>query len=95
MRNHWGEDVYSNLRDPPTPDEHNGKRISRQYLWLVSRVVGWPYALLTIFSFGFDVIRKFDELQRAQLLTYAFKHRDELPCQPFQAELQLAPSDPG
>jgi hypothetical protein len=41
------------LADPDDAQtERNEIKIVRQYLWLVSRVIGWSYVLLILYSLG-------------------------------------------
>ncbi|KAL8831571.1 MAG: hypothetical protein Q9170_005240 [Blastenia crenularia] len=72
----WAEDTYNLLRDPPIGLKPNASSLARHHLWLVSRIVGWAQALLVLFAFEVDFVRKLNELQRTQLLTYLLEHRD-------------------
>ncbi|KAL8781521.1 MAG: hypothetical protein Q9213_005970 [Squamulea squamosa] len=77
----WVQESYNALRDPTSACvEPNASRLARHYIWLVSRILGWAHALLILFTFGFDFLRKLNELHRAELLTYLVKHCNGLLC---------------
>lgn len=54
--------------------------MARQYLWLISRVVGWSYALLILCALGKHRIQRLDEDQRVKLIKYINKRRSSLFC---------------
>ena len=66
------------------PDDAQTERIEikmvRQYLWLVSRVIGWSYVLLILYTLGKDKLQKLDEDQRIKLVKHIVQNRDSLSC---------------
>ena len=55
-------------------------KVVRQFLWLVSRVIGWSYALLLFCALGKHRLQKLDEYQRTKLVKHIAQHRDSLFC---------------
>jgi len=73
--------LYTLLADPSDAQtERNDMKVARQYLWLVSRVIGWSYALLILCALGKHKIQKLDEDQRIKLFKHITQHRDSLFC---------------
>ena len=60
--------------------ESKPSKAGKQYLWLVSTVIGWPYVLLIICALGKHKMERMDEDQRVKLLKYTAKHRESLFC---------------
>ena len=61
-------------------NETQPSKAGRQYVWLISNVIGWPYVLLTICALGKHKMERIDEDQRVKLLKYIAKHREPLFC---------------
>lgn len=76
--------LYGMLDDPQGQAERTPSRLARHFIWLVSRILGWPYALLVLCTFGREIIRKLNESQRARIITHIFDNRNSLFCQPLQ-----------
>lgn len=73
--------LYKSLADPGNAqDERNEIKAARHFLWLVSKVIGWPYALLILCTLGKHKMRKLNEDQRVKLIKYITKHRGMLFC---------------
>jgi len=69
---------------PMDPDEaqkeRNEAKVARQYLWLVSRAIGWSYALLILCALGKSRVHKLDDDQRVRILKHLVKTRGSLLC---------------
>ena len=75
------KNLYSFLADSKDAQiERNETKVARQYLWLVSRVIGWFYALLILCALSKHRLQKLDEDQRVKLVKYITQHRDFLFC---------------
>jgi len=75
------KNLYPFLADPGDAQiERNETKVARQYLWLVSRVIGWSYALLILCALGKHRLQKLDEDRRVKLVKYITQHRDSLFC---------------
>lgn len=61
------------------PDRQDTK-IVRQFLWLVSRVVGWAFALLILLALDKTTVLRLNEDQRVKILKHISQHRDSLYC---------------
>ena len=61
-------------------DARNEIKVVRQFLWLVSRVIGWSYALLILCTLGKHKLQKLDEDRRVKLVKYITQHRGSLFC---------------
>ena len=69
------------LADPDDAQtERNEIKIVRQYLWLVSRVVGWSYVLLILCTLGKHKLQKLDEDRRIKLVKHIVQNRGSLSC---------------
>ena len=55
-------------------------KAARQYLWLVSSVIGWPYVLLIYCALGKHKVELLNEDQQVQLVKYMAEHRESLFC---------------
>lgn len=79
-REHKGylKDLYTYLAGPG--DARDEVKLVRQYLWLVSRVIGWSYALLLLCTLGKHRLQKLDEDWRVKLFKHIIRHRDPLFC---------------
>jgi hypothetical protein len=65
------KNLYPFLADPGDAQiERNETKVARQYLWLVSRVIGWSYALLILCALGKHRLQKLDEDRRVKLVKY-------------------------
>ena len=64
--------------------ESNQSKAGRQYLWLISNLIGWPYVLLIICALGKHKIERIDEDQRVKLLKYIAEHRESLFCRKLE-----------
>lgn len=72
---------YTLLKDPPpNTKESNDIKTFRRYLWSISKVAGWSYALLVLCTMGKHKMQKLDEHQRVKLLKRIVQHRDVLFC---------------
>lgn len=60
------------------------ERLARQYLWLVSHILGWSYALLILVSLGKSKIQKLDDDQRVKILRYLSNYRLLLSCRKLE-----------
>ena len=60
--------------------ESKQSKAGKQYLWLISNVIGWPYVLLIICALGKHKIERIGDNQRVKLLKYIVKHRESLFC---------------
>jgi len=58
--------------------ERNEPKAARQYLWLISIAIGWPYALLILCALGKWRLQNLDDDQRVKILKYVAKHRGSL-----------------
>jgi len=73
--------VYTFLADPgDTQTERNEKKAARHFLWLISRVIGWSYALLTLCALGKNKVEKLDEDQRVKITKFIIQRRGSLFC---------------
>ena len=61
-------------------DARNEIKVVRQFLWLVSRVIGWSYALLILCALGKHRLQKLDEDRRVKLVKHITQHRGSLFC---------------
>lgn len=78
---HYLNQLYTFLADPDDAQtERNEIKIARQYLWLVSRVIGWSYVLLIFYTLGKDKLQKLDEDRRTKLVKHIVQNRDSLSC---------------
>jgi hypothetical protein len=69
------------LADPDDAQtERNEIKIVKQYLWLVSRVIGWSYVLLILYTLGKHKLQKLDEDRRIKLVKHIVQNRDSLSC---------------
>ena len=69
------------LGDPnDAQNERKDIKMIREYLWFVSSVVGWSYALLILYTLGKDELRKLNEDRRVKLVKHIFQNRDSLCC---------------
>lgn len=50
--------------------DHYELKIARDFVWLISRWLGWPFALLAICSLGKSNLRKMTDAQRVKILQY-------------------------
>jgi hypothetical protein len=74
-------DLFTSLSDPcDAQTERSEAKVARQFLWLISRVIGWSYALLILCTLGKHRVQKLDEDQRVKLIKHISKHRDSLFC---------------
>ncbi|KAL9124348.1 MAG: hypothetical protein Q9217_006315 [Psora testacea] len=64
--------------------ESKPSKAGRQYLWLISNVIGWPYVLLIICALGKHRMERIDEDQRVKLLRWIAKHRESLFCRTLE-----------
>jgi hypothetical protein len=75
------KDLYMSLADPSNAQiERNENKVARHFLWLVSRVIDWSYALLILCTLGKHKVQKLDEDQRVKLIKHIIKHRETLFC---------------
>ena len=67
-------------------EEREGKtgKTTRQYLWLISRVIGWHYVLLIFCAQGKHKIEHLDEDQRIKLVIYIAQDQETLFCHRLQ-----------
>jgi len=73
--------VHTILADPgDTQPERNEKKVARHFLWLISRVIGWSYALLTLCALGKNKVEKLDEDQRVKIIKFIIQRRGSLFC---------------
>lgn len=72
------DNLYLYLAGPG--DTRNEIKLVRQFLWLVSRVTDWSYALLLLCSLGKHRLQKMDEDRRVKLIKHVTQHRDLLSC---------------
>ena len=61
-------------------DESQPSKAGRQYLRFISKVIGWPYALLVFCALGKHKVERINEVQRVKLLKYIAEHRNLLVC---------------
>lgn len=74
-------DVHTFLADPSDAQaEHKGQTVARHFLWLVSRVMGWSYALLILCALGRNRVQRLDEDQRVKIVKFISKWRGSLYC---------------
>ena len=75
------QEVHKLLAEPgDTQTERQSKIIARQFLWLISRVVGWSYALLTLCALGKNKVERMDEDQRVKIIKFIIQCRRSLFC---------------
>lgn len=72
------DNLYIYLAGPG--DTRNKVKLVRQFLWLVSRVTDWSYALLLLCSLGKHKLQKMDEDRRVKLIKHIAQDRDLLSC---------------
>ena len=60
--------------------ESKNSKAGRQYLWLISNVIGWPYVLLFFCALGKHKVERINEDQRVKLLKYIVNRRESLFC---------------
>lgn len=73
--------VYTYLADSgDTQAERNDKKVARHFLWLISRVIGWSYALLTLCALGKNKVEKLNEDQRVKITRFIIQFRGSLFC---------------
>ncbi len=65
------------------PDRQDIK-IARQFLWLVSRVIGWAFAILILLTLDKTTVLKLNEDQRVKILKHISQHRDSLYCRALE-----------
>ena len=70
--------LYRYLAGPD--DVRNEIKVVRQFLWLVSRVIGWSYALLILCALDKHRLQKLDEDRRVKLVKHITQQRDSLFC---------------
>lgn len=86
-RKNWMLDQYETLQECcGAQSKTNASRLAGHYLWLVSRIIGWAYALLILFTLTSAGLQRLHESQRTELFTHIFKHRKHLFCKLFQDE---------
>ena len=73
-------ETYLNTYLVGLSDARNEIKVLKQFLWLISRVIGWPYALLLLCALGIHKLQRLDEDQRTKLVKYIAQHRDSLFC---------------
>lgn len=79
--------LYLYLADPDgRQDKRNDVKVARHFLWLVSRVIDWSYALLILCSLGRHKVQKDDEDQRVKLIKYIAINRATLNCPRLEDE---------
>ena len=61
-------------------DDNNMHKAGREYLWLISSVIGWPYALLIVCTLGRNKIERLKEDHCVKLLRYIHENRELLYC---------------
>ena len=66
-------------------DEGQTERL-RQYLWLISSVVGSSYVLLIVCALGKSRLMKMDEYQRVKLIKFIVSHQEQLFCEELEME---------
>lgn len=66
-------------------EESQPSKAGRQDLWLISNVIGWPYALLIFCALGKHKVERINEVQRVKLLKYVAGHRKLLFCRILEA----------
>ena len=76
------DDLYELLDEAARPDQ----RRAGEFLWLISKVIGWHYALLILCAFGKAQIQKMDEHQRIKILNYITQNRKVLYCRKLENE---------
>lgn len=75
------KNLYSFLADSRDAQiERNETKVARQYVWLVSRVIGWSYALLILCALSKHRLQKLDEDRRVKLVKHITQHRASLFC---------------
>ena len=62
------------------PEERKQFKTARQYLWLVSRELGWPFALLILCALGRWRLQNLFDEQRAKILKYVAHNSSSLRC---------------
>ncbi|KAL8912015.1 MAG: hypothetical protein Q9171_002928 [Xanthocarpia ochracea] len=68
---HQLQGVYTFLADlGDNQTERNEKKVVRHFLWLISRVIGWSYALLILCALGKNKVEKLDEDQRVKITKF-------------------------
>lgn len=72
------DNLYTYLAGPG--DARNEVKMVRHFLWLVSRVMDWSYALLLLCTLGKHRLQKLDEDRRVKLIKYITQDRDSLSC---------------
>ena len=60
--------------------EHNESKVARHFLWLVSKVIGWPYALLILCTLSKHKVQKLNKDQCVKLIKHITKHCEMLFC---------------
>ena len=70
-------------------DARNEIKVVRQFLWLVSRVIGWSYALLILCALGKHRLQKLDEDRRIKLVKHITQHSDSLLCPVLEDKADL------
>ncbi len=74
-------DLYIFLADPSdTQTERNEIKVVRHFLWLISKVIGWSYALLILCALGRHKVQRLDDDQRVKLAKHIINHRTTLFC---------------
>ena len=61
-------------------DARKDVKVATQFLWLLSRITDWSYALLLLCSLGKHRLQKMDEDRRVKLIRYIIQDRDSLFC---------------
>ena len=75
------KNLYLYLADPGDAQiERNDTKVARQYLWLISKAIGWSYALLILCTLGKHRLQRLDEDRRVKLVKHITQHRDSLFC---------------
>lgn len=74
-------DLYLFLAEPDDRQiERSDLKVVRQFLWLISRLTNWSYALLILCTLGKHKMQVLNEHERTKLTKSIIKHRADFQC---------------
>ena len=75
-----GKTSFIQVMNGNTALNHYELKLARDFVWLISRSLGWPFALLVIWSLGMHKLRKMSDAHRVKILKYISRNRTLLYC---------------
>ena len=67
-------------------------KATRQYLWLISKAIGWPWVLFIWCALGKHKVEHLNEGQRVKLVKYIARYREPFFCRRLEDRVVLCQS---